>query len=61
MEQHAVEQNNKYGLGDKEESFIEQGHQVGLKENKHYQGVTIFQKNGVCNESGNYSNASISH
>ena len=44
MEQHVVACNNIYGLGDKEESFIEQGHQVGLKENRHYQGVTIFER-----------------
>lgn len=44
MEQYAVKQNNKYGLGDKEESYIEQGHQVGLKKNKRYQRITNFQK-----------------
>jgi hypothetical protein len=31
MEQHVVEYNNRNGLGEKEESFVEQGHQVGLK------------------------------
>jgi hypothetical protein len=44
MEQYVVKQNNKYGPGDKEESYIEQGHQVGLKKNKYYQRVTNFQK-----------------
>jgi len=34
MEQHVVPCNNKYGLGDKEESFIEMGHQIGLRENR---------------------------
>jgi hypothetical protein len=29
MEKHVCEFNDKVGLGDKEESFIEQGHQVG--------------------------------
>ena len=33
MEQHCVPFNNTIGLGDKEESFIEAGHQIGLKEN----------------------------
>jgi hypothetical protein len=44
MEQHVVEYNNQNGLGDKEESFVEQGHQVGLKENRRYQGLTNFHK-----------------
>jgi hypothetical protein len=44
MEQHVVPFNNKYGLGDKEESFIESGHQIGIKENRRYQGMTNFQK-----------------
>lgn len=44
MEQHVVVYNNQYGLGDKEESFVEQGHQVGLKENRRYQGLTNFHK-----------------
>jgi hypothetical protein len=44
MEQHIVPFNNKYGLGDKEESFIESGHQIGIKENRRYQGMTNFEK-----------------
>ena len=44
MEQHVIVYNNRYGLGDKEETFIEQGHQVGLKENRRYQGLTNFHK-----------------
>jgi hypothetical protein len=44
MEQHIVPFNNKYGLGDKEESFIESGHQIGIKENCRYQGITNFEK-----------------
>jgi hypothetical protein len=44
MEQHVVACNNTYGLGDKEESFIVQGHQVGLKENRRYQGITNSPK-----------------
>jgi hypothetical protein len=54
MEQHIVVYNNKYGLGDKEESFIEQGHQIGMKENQHYHWVTNFQNtNGSILESKN--------
>jgi len=33
MEKHVCPFNNKWGIGDKEESFIEQGHQVGIKDN----------------------------
>jgi hypothetical protein len=44
MEQHIIPFNNKNGVGYKEESFIELGHQIGIKENCQYQGVTIFQK-----------------
>jgi hypothetical protein len=43
MEQHIVPFNNKYGLREKEESFIESGHQIGIKENRRYQGMTNFQ------------------
>jgi hypothetical protein len=41
---HIVAYNNNYGIGDKEESFIEQGHQRGIKENPRFQGRTNFQK-----------------
>jgi len=34
MEQCIIPFNNKYRLGKKEESFIELGHQIGIKENK---------------------------
>jgi hypothetical protein len=44
MEQCIVPCNNKYGVGDKEESFIEMGHQIGLRENRRYQGMKKFQK-----------------
>jgi hypothetical protein len=44
MEKHVVPFNDKYGLGDKEESFIELGHQIGIKDNRRYQGMTNFQK-----------------
>jgi len=44
MEQHIVPCNNKYGVGDKEESFIEMGHQIGLRENRRYQAMKNFQK-----------------
>jgi hypothetical protein len=44
MEKHACELNNKHGVGDKEESFIEQGHQVGLKDDRRYHGLTNLEK-----------------
>ena len=44
MEKHVCEFNNKHGVGDKEESFIEQGHQVGLKDDRRYHGLTNFEK-----------------
>jgi hypothetical protein len=44
MECHACDSNDKYGTGDKEESFIEQGHQVGAKENSRYKCLTNFVK-----------------
>jgi flagellar biosynthesis chaperone FliJ len=44
IEQHIVPCNNKYRVGDKEESFIELGHQVGLRENHRYQGLKTFRK-----------------
>jgi len=44
MEKHVCEFNDKVGLGDKEESFIEQGHQVGMKDNRRYHGLTCFEK-----------------
>jgi len=44
MEKHVCPSNNKWGIGDKEESFIEQGHQVGIKDNQRYAGLTTFEK-----------------
>jgi hypothetical protein len=61
MEKHIVPYNNKYGLGDKEESFIEQGHQIGLKENRRYHGVTNLKKNGSLLKSKNDYYASLSN
>jgi hypothetical protein len=47
MEKHVCEFNDKYGIGDKEESFIEQGHQVGMKDYRQYHGLTNFEKKTV--------------
>ena len=44
MEKHVCAFNEKWGIGEKEESFIEQGHQVGIKEDRRYAGLTNFQK-----------------
>jgi hypothetical protein len=44
MEQHACSFNDKNGVGDKEESFVEQGHQIGAKENSQYARLTNFKK-----------------
>ncbi len=44
MEKHVCAFNDKWGIGDKEESFIEQGHQVGIKDNHCYAGLTNFEK-----------------
>ena len=44
MEYHVCSFNEKYGIGDKEESFVEQGHQVGAKENLRYARLTNFEK-----------------
>jgi hypothetical protein len=44
MEKHVCLFNNKWGIGDKEESFIEQGHQVGIKDNRRIAGLTNFEK-----------------
>jgi hypothetical protein len=61
MEQHIVVYNNKYGVGNKEESFTEQGHQIGMKENWRYHGVTNFQKKGSLLEGSNNCYTSISN
>jgi hypothetical protein len=44
MEQHVCKFNDKFGVGDKEESFIEQGHQIGAKDNHQYARLTNFTK-----------------
>ncbi len=44
MEVHVCDFHDKCGVGDKEESFIEQGHQIGLKENRRYCGLKNFIK-----------------
>jgi hypothetical protein len=44
MGQHVVPYNNKYGVGDKDESFIEQGHQIGMKGNRQYHGITKLKR-----------------
>jgi hypothetical protein len=40
IENHVNKFNEKWGIGDKEESFIEQGHQLGMKDNCRYAGLT---------------------
>jgi hypothetical protein len=45
MEYHVCSFNDKYGIGDKEESFVEQGHQAGATENSQYAWLTNFEKN----------------
>ena len=44
MEKHACDFNDACGLGDKEESFVEQGHQVGIKDDRRYHRLTNFVK-----------------
>jgi hypothetical protein len=44
IENHVNKFNEKWGIGDKEESFIEQGHQLGMKDNRRYAGLTNFEK-----------------
>ncbi len=44
MEQHVCDFNDAYGVRDKEESFIEQGHQVGVQDDRRYHGLTNFEK-----------------
>jgi len=45
MEKHVCNFNEKWGIGEKEESFIKQRHQVGINEDRRYAGLTNFQKN----------------
>jgi hypothetical protein len=44
MEKHVCDFNNAWGIGDKEELFIEQGHQVGLKDDRRHCRLTNFEK-----------------
>jgi hypothetical protein len=44
MEKHVCNFNDASGIGDKEESFIEQGHQLGIKDDRRYFGMTNFEK-----------------
>jgi hypothetical protein len=41
MEKQVCDLNNSWGI---KESFIEQGHQVGLKDDRRYRGLTNFEK-----------------
>ncbi len=44
MEAHTCDFHDKWGIGDKEESFIEQGHQIGIKDDRRYCGFKNFRK-----------------
>ncbi len=44
MEYHVCDFNKKWGTGDKEESFIEQGHQIRARESSRYTRLTNFLK-----------------
>jgi hypothetical protein len=44
LEWHTCEFNDKWGTGDKEESSIEQGHQIGAKVSSRYARLTNFVK-----------------
>jgi hypothetical protein len=44
MEKHVCNFNDAWGIGDKKESFIKQGHQVGIKDDRHYFCMTNFKK-----------------
>ncbi len=44
LEKHVCDFNEKLGAGGKEELFVEQSHQVGLKDDRCYHGLTTFQK-----------------
>jgi hypothetical protein len=39
MEAHTCDFHEKWGVADKEESFIEQGHQTGIKDGCHCCGL----------------------
>jgi len=63
MEAHAFDFHDKWHVGDKEESFIEQGHQIGIKDNHHHHGLKDFKKKNEsairgkinCNSSASYA------
>jgi len=63
MEAHAFDFHDKWNVGDKEESFIEQGHQIGIKDNHHHHGLKDFKKKNEsairgkinCNSSASYA------
>jgi hypothetical protein len=44
MEVHACDFYDKHGVGDKEESFIEQGHQIGITVHRRYCGIKNIKK-----------------
>jgi hypothetical protein len=44
MENDVCDFNKKWGTGDKEELFIEQGHQIGARESSRYIWLTNFVK-----------------
>ncbi len=44
MKVHVCDFHDKYGASDKEESFIEQGHQIGIKESRCDSGLKNFVK-----------------
>ncbi len=44
LEKHVCDFNEQWRVGDKKESFVEQGHQVGLKEDRCYHWLTTFEK-----------------
>ncbi len=44
MEEHVCNFNDKFEVGDKDVSFIEQGHQIGAEENHQYARLTHFTK-----------------
>ncbi len=44
MEKYVCEMNSKYGVGDKEESFTEQWHQDGIKDDGRYHEFRNFEK-----------------
>jgi hypothetical protein len=60
MEVHTSDFHDKWGVGDKEESFIEQGHQIGIKDNRKYHGLEDFKKKIRISIKGKMSHATKS-